>query len=266
MCSRPKLPSFEQLLQSSHPAGLLDPSTALPGVPSLSSATLSVVHSGSSASVTPSLSQPVFEVSEHLRDQVADTKMFCDNYLRKFQHILQDSWEKQRCNDLAMGEVSSYFLQSFTVGELERAQTTLAKLQATLETFKTGYVDRADHSPGAISRSAPPSVPVSVPYPLPRKRSSQDIEVSSPLSFKVPRSSPQLPEGLSPGYKQHMECQHCGSRDTPEWRRGPEGPRSVCNACGLFFSKLIRRYGINEAISMMRTRKLNGQDHDRRVY
>ncbi|KAI8595339.1 hypothetical protein EDD21DRAFT_313521 [Dissophora ornata] len=28
-------------------------------------------------------------------------------------------------------------------------------------------------------------------------------------------------------------CLSCDSSDTPEWRRGPDGPRTLCNACGL---------------------------------
>lgn len=32
-------------------------------------------------------------------------------------------------------------------------------------------------------------------------------------------------------------CEQCGCTDSPEWRRGPNGPKSLCNACGLKFSK-----------------------------
>ncbi|ORY90607.1 hypothetical protein BCR41DRAFT_315690 [Lobosporangium transversale] len=28
-------------------------------------------------------------------------------------------------------------------------------------------------------------------------------------------------------------CLSCDSSDTPEWRRGPDGARTLCNACGL---------------------------------
>ncbi|PWN31353.1 uncharacterized protein FA14DRAFT_114215, partial [Meira miltonrushii] len=35
-------------------------------------------------------------------------------------------------------------------------------------------------------------------------------------------------------------CDCCGVRDTPEWRRGPNGARTLCNACGLYFSKFLR--------------------------
>ncbi|XP_010514859.1 PREDICTED: GATA transcription factor 14-like [Camelina sativa] len=28
-------------------------------------------------------------------------------------------------------------------------------------------------------------------------------------------------------------CTHCGTRNTPMWREGPRGPRTLCNACGV---------------------------------
>ncbi|PKY07305.1 hypothetical protein P168DRAFT_287799 [Aspergillus campestris IBT 28561] len=30
-------------------------------------------------------------------------------------------------------------------------------------------------------------------------------------------------------------CTDCGTSDSPEWRRGPEGPKTLCNACGCMF-------------------------------
>lgn len=36
-------------------------------------------------------------------------------------------------------------------------------------------------------------------------------------------------------------CQACGTTETPEWRRGPDGARTLCNACGLHYAKLVRK-------------------------
>lgn len=34
------------------------------------------------------------------------------------------------------------------------------------------------------------------------------------------------------------KCHSCNIRETPEWRRGPDGARTLCNACGLRMSFL----------------------------
>ncbi|KAG9097680.1 hypothetical protein FRC06_007302 [Ceratobasidium sp. 370] len=36
-------------------------------------------------------------------------------------------------------------------------------------------------------------------------------------------------------------CHSCEILDTPEWRRGPDGQRTLCNACGLHYAKLVRK-------------------------
>ena len=36
-------------------------------------------------------------------------------------------------------------------------------------------------------------------------------------------------------------CHSCIRVDTPEWRRGPDGARTLCNACGLHYAKLERK-------------------------
>lgn len=36
-------------------------------------------------------------------------------------------------------------------------------------------------------------------------------------------------------------CTECRTTETPEWRRGPDGPRTLCNACGLRYAKRKRR-------------------------
>ncbi|KAI6132010.1 white collar 2 type of transcription factor [Pisolithus croceorrhizus] len=46
----------------------------------------------------------------------------------------------------------------------------------------------------------------------------------------------------SHGAEQHV-CVTCGRTDSPEWRKGPQGPKTLCNACGLRWAKEVRNKG-----------------------
>ena len=35
-------------------------------------------------------------------------------------------------------------------------------------------------------------------------------------------------------------CTDCGTLDSPEWRKGPNGPKTLCNACGCMLTSLTR--------------------------
>ena len=38
-----------------------------------------------------------------------------------------------------------------------------------------------------------------------------------------------------------QRCFHCNTRTTAQWRRGPNGPGTLCNACGLRNTKFLKR-------------------------
>ncbi|PWN52900.1 GATA-domain-containing protein, partial [Violaceomyces palustris] len=62
---------------------------------------------------------------------------------------------------------------------------------------------------------------------------------NSPGDFEGKNQTPQYKKrsrAPAPG-----SCQACGTNETPEWRRGPDGARTLCNACGLHFAKLVRK-------------------------
>lgn len=94
-----------------------------------------------------------------------------------------------------------------------------------------------------------------------------------PLEIKKPTlysgSSTSLVElgALNPelSVRQEIRCNHCGSKNTPEWRKGLDGNRTLCNACGLFYSKLSKKYNAAEAAKIMKERKETGSVNNRRI-
>lgn len=67
-------------------------------------------------------------------------------------------------------------------------------------------------------------------------------------------------------YKIKTVCLQCGSDKTPEWRKGPERVRTLCNACGLFYNKLTKKYGVIEAEAELQRRKRDGEPTNRKLY
>lgn len=38
-----------------------------------------------------------------------------------------------------------------------------------------------------------------------------------------------------------LSCRACGETKTCEWRRGPDGYKSLCNACGIHYAKIVKK-------------------------
>jgi len=49
------------------------------------------------------------------------------------------------------------------------------------------------------------------------------------------KKGPGTSRGSSRGKR--VICRNCGAHQTPQWRCGPEGPRTLCNACGVRYKK-----------------------------
>ncbi|KAI0526692.1 hypothetical protein F5B22DRAFT_633119 [Xylaria bambusicola] len=57
-----------------------------------------------------------------------------------------------------------------------------------------------------------------------------------PSAYGLGESKKRRGRAAPPG-----RCHSCNRIDTPEWRRGPDGARTLCNACGLHYAKLERK-------------------------
>lgn len=78
-----------------------------------------------------------------------------------------------------------------------------------------------------------------LPPPLirPRRRRKKCEETTSPETKPPVIVSQKRKNAGSPD----MYCHSCGTTDTVEWRRGPDGSKSLCNACGLHYAKMLKR-------------------------
>ena len=77
-----------------------------------------------------------------------------------------------------------------------------------------------------------------------------------------PHSQYSVPEVIN---KPSNKCHRCGTTETPEWRRGPNGVRTLCNACGLFHSKLVKRKGAALAAAEVLNNKVCKGKNGRRI-
>ncbi|KAK4271171.1 hypothetical protein QN277_019903 [Acacia crassicarpa] len=66
-------------------------------------------------------------------------------------------------------------------------------------------------------------------------RSLASIDTARSLRPRRP-SSPNCDLRICTNYK-------CRTRNTPMWRRGPLGPKTLCNACGIQYKKQVSSRG-----------------------
>jgi hypothetical protein len=74
-------------------------------------------------------------------------------------------------------------------------------------------------------------------YSLAEVKKRRGVSLEPPAPSAAPRvTDPPRKRAAPPG-----RCHSCNRVDTPEWRRGPDGARTLCNACGLHYAKLERK-------------------------
>lgn len=86
---------------------------------------------------------------------------------------------------------------------------------------------------------------------------------SSKSMLDEPGSSSADWNGNSVQEEQETSCRHCGisSKSTPMMRRGPDGPRTLCNACGLKWANkgILRDLTKVPIIMQQHPMKINGE-------
>lgn len=83
--------------------------------------------------------------------------------------------------------------------------------------------------------------------------------IKSPSTHSKQMSKPRKSRNRSKGMENNV-CHACHTTSTPEWRKGPAGPRTLCNACGLLFAKSCRRRELQVSVRNQRLDLLETKD------
>ncbi|WWC68638.1 uncharacterized protein I206_102569 [Kwoniella pini CBS 10737] len=113
---------------------------------------------------------------------------------------------------------------------------------ASRQTFES-LIDLSSESYQSLTGSTPPIQVYNHNDPLGinqkgKRRNSGSAQGSTSLNGMTTGITEN---GASGPKKATPKCLGCGATETPEWRRGPMGPRTLCNACGLVHMKLQRK-------------------------
>ncbi|KAG8725428.1 blue light receptor [Ceratobasidium sp. 423] len=102
----------------------------------------------------------------------------------------------------------------------------------------------------AMEEDPEPGSPAEVDELADEEKTAQTATTDAQPDRPKKRSRPTRAHPSSP-----RVCTTCARTDSPEWRRGPHGPKTLCNACGLKWAKATgagRRRGAQQNASEWR--------------
>jgi len=107
--------------------------------------------------------------------------------------------------------------------------------------YDTFFLPR--YAPEMTMYAPPPPFATSFYTPTPVKieppKDSHDSV--SPLDDEEEKKSKRKRRKNVCSTKRNLHCLKCGATETPEWRRGPQGEHTLCNACGLHYAKTLKK-------------------------
>lgn len=139
--------------------------------------------------------------------------------------------------DIAELEWLSTFVEdSFAAGSVA-AESKLLSKDARFRTASPVSVLESSPAAGKPALLATVAVPGRARSKRPRPASFFPRPLLSPDSFaaahpkkKKPAPAPAAGDRAAAGVR---KCMHCEITKTPQWRAGPAGPKTLCNACGV---------------------------------
>lgn len=125
--------------------------------------------------------------------------------------------------------LSLRFLRETLRRDMQRLEDDIRRLRAVIVQAQSAEARVLSRGPPAFPvLSLPGDCPSPQRLPIPPPSRPPPIHATRPERRRDRRPCPRA-------------CEHCGVRETPEWRRGPLGPDTLCNACGLKYARSLRR-------------------------
>ncbi|KAI9019997.1 hypothetical protein CLU79DRAFT_756670 [Phycomyces nitens] len=154
---------------------------------------------------------------------------------------MENNWLKQRLKEMSVYE--------------NKPPLPILQIMPPPPTFESSV---AISTPSYMLQEVPESTPDSTIFQEPHLASTPKRRKDPDEISKVPRESsdgeptefrsppPERKEKWKRRKKQRGEddyvCTDCGTTSSPEWRKGPQGSKTLCNACGLRWAKKNKKH------------------------
>ncbi|XWS16307.1 hypothetical protein CRYUN_Cryun34aG0073800 [Craigia yunnanensis] len=153
---------------------------------------------------------------------------------------------------------------------VEDSFSTDQNLQSNLQIFATSKSPTPESSSSSTRPDFLPRSPTNPIFqhdtPLPGKARSKrsraaPFDWSTRLLHLTPKSTGQKKREnpSSNSESPDRKCLHCAAEKTPQWRTGPMGPKTLCNACGVRYKsgRLVPEYRPASSPTFMSTKHSN---------
>ncbi|KAI9904313.1 hypothetical protein N3K66_000842 [Trichothecium roseum] len=120
------------------------------------------------------------------------------------------------------------------------ALASMRQLSGTIAYVLEDMERQNEEAQGTQRDSGPPPPPMRSPFNRYGDKKEEERTQGPAVRLPTPKFLPAVVEPPQRRQPRHV-CQRCRATETPKWRRGPDGQRSLCNVCGLMFAKQVER-------------------------
>lgn len=141
--------------------------------------------------------------------------------------------------------------------QIQQHTAILKELCAQLSTFEDPIIRDDDilqqviHTSNLLHQVVAKAhkAPAKLPPPLHRPKVNQKRKRTNDSILSPNNSSESSEHNKNVSRRQraksapseNLYCRSCGEMQTCEWRRGPDGFKSLCNACGIHYAKIVKK-------------------------